>query len=779
MELDIIKTEETTWNDAASSINANNRKINEAIETLMKGGGGGGIANIEITTDYTGYLNVSANQTQDGVELKINPIIPTSIDSETSGFASVKAVKEWSDNELLTRESGGYPKTNNTTYLGSPTNQWKSVYAKDFCEDGVNLQDKYMPKNTLSVEPIEQKFTWRVATDDRKLTDSLAVVNKIIGNTIRWSQLIDRMTTNNANNTAFVDQEGNVSVSYNNGEITITNSATKTKDYSNVTIFGELSSVNLQIGNKYLICADRAHYGIGIVEGTRTTTFHQVNSIFTASYNTKPRFAISPNYDFSVEHSYSGDGLTVTQQAVSMKFNLFDLTDMFGSGKEPNNLGEFRRLYPRPYYNPCTTPKVRGVSISAFASPTYNLWNRYEAVQGAIMYTSGWLRSDKYYKNWYSYTIPVTPNERYYLKNVANRSQCMPCVYYDKDMKYIGYDGPQSLDVNAESVSGEVVTPSNAAYMAVNVKSLFRTTACVSVSSRRNGDYEVYDSSVEFDAQVQELFPYGLFEGDGVFDEVGEGYAIQRVDYEFDANGNPTNFKQYEYTNEAGNKVKGFIYTALNNRLWMTWRLKRGGTERIMLGDISAPFRASISYALDANDLLVRPLEVRNDSAVTLLGVATGGGCYDTGMLIGPARADVEYGGSSSIPTCKAVKDAINMAIETSMPTVAATAMPKVSLSTAQVIQGVSLPPNVVNECPSVVPTLNIGFRGATSYDDVWIFRGIVSASTTIGFLPQNTIKWKDGIAPSTGTSQTYIEIRARRFGTTNIYLAEWSVFPA
>lgn len=780
MELDIIKTE-TTWNDASASINSNNRKINDAIEKLMQGGSGGGsIANVKITTNAPAYLSVSANPTQDGVELQVNPTIPTSINSETSGFASVKAVKEWSDNELLSKADGGYPKTNNKANLGSPTNQWKGIYAKDFCEDGVDLQDKYMPKNILSVEPIEQKFTWRVATDNRKLTDSLAVVNKIIGNTIRWSQLVDRITTNNTDNTAFVDQEGKVSVSYNNGEITITNSATKTKDYSNVTIFGELSSVNLQIGHNYLICADRAHYGIGIVEGTITTSFHQVNSIFTASYNTKPRFAISPNYDFSVEHSYSGDGLTVTQKTISMKLNLFDLTDMFGKDKEPESLGEFRRLYPRLYYDACVIPKVRGIVIDSFASPNYNLWNKGEAVVGAVMYASGWLRSDSYYKGWYTYIMPVSPNTRYYLKDVANRSQCMPCVYYDADMKWVGYDGPQSLDTSTYSASGEIVTPDNVSYMAVMVHKNYIDRACVSVSSRRNGDYEPYNSEISFDEQIRELFPYGLLEGGGVFDEVGEGYAIQRVAYGLDANGNPDpdSFKQVQITNSAGNKVNGFNYYPLDNRLWMTWRLRRGGTERIRLGDVSAPFRATISYALDSNDLLAKPIKVRNDESITLLAIDDEGTTFDTDMLIGKDKVDIEWGMDKTIPTCKAVKDAIDASIAASIPTQAAPSTPKEILSTLSLSQGVSLQPNIVYECLTAVSTARIALVVPTNnYDNVWVFRGILSKGATLTFATNLTIKWENGIEPSFTTTQ-YIEIRLKRFGTTSTYLASWSAYP-
>jgi hypothetical protein len=642
----------------------------------------------------------------------------------------------------------------------------------------------YLPKNALSVEPSEHNFTWRVAADNRKLTDSLAVVNKIIGNTIRWSQLIDRMTTNNASNTAFVDQEGNVSVSYNNGEITITNSATKTKDYLNVTFFGELSSVNLQSGHKYLICADRAHYGIGIVEGTRTILFHQVNSVFTASYNAKPRFAISPDYKFSVEHSYSGDGLTVIQKTISMKLNLFDLTDMFGKDKEPESLGEFRRLYPRPYYDACVTSKVRGIVINSFASPTYNLWNKDEAVQGAIMYETGWLRSDNWYKKWWTYIMPVSPNTRYYLKDVANRSECMPCVYFDEDMKWVGYDGPQSLNADDESASGEIVTPDNAAYMAVMVKNAYKGSACVSVSSRRNGDSEAYNSEIPFDAQISELFPYGLLEGAGVFDEVGEGYAIQRVAYSVDANGNPDpdSFEQVQITNSAGNLVKGFNYYPLDNRLWMTWRLRRGGTERIRLGNESAPFRATISYALDANDLLPTPLEDKRDVYMKILAMDENGHTYKSANY---ARSDVdiEWGSKGYIPDCSIVKSYVEKYVSENNPTTVATAPERNILSSATSSSYTfTLRPNMINEQPtsSMLEYVTINLLSpSNAYAQTWTLRLTPSGLLKrIAFGSAITIKWVNG-APPTGTTSPAIgnvlEIVIRQFST--FYIGEWKVY--
>lgn len=651
----------------------------------------------------------------------------------------------------------------------------------------------YLPKNALSVEPSEHNFTWRVATGDSKLTDSLAVVNKLLGRTVKWNQLIDRCAS-------VTDNARQVTVSYNSSnEIIINNTSPKSSDYSQVTIFGNVSSKKLIEGHKYLICADRAHLGVGITEGDNSTPFHHVNSVFSANNNIIPRFAISPSYDFSVEHSYTTDGSSVRQPTVPMKLNLFDLTEMFGSGNEPQSLGEFRKLYPKAYYAPCITPQTVGVKIEALPLASYNLWNKDEAVQGAIMYDTGWMRSDAYYRGWWTYIIPVAPNTRYYLLNVANRSQCMPCVYYGEDMTQlrdtngnvaegISHAGPQSLDTSTDYVSGEVLTPADAAYMAVMVHNTYKDKACVSVSSRRNSDYEAYIASgaplTLEDADGNELFPHGLLAtADGVADEVGEGYALQRVTYDTAADGTISNLRQVEIVNSAGNTVKGFKYSPINTRLWMTWRVRRGATEKVTLSDVSAPFRASISYALDVNDLLPAPLEDKRDVYMKILAMDENGRTYRSANYA-RSYVDIDYGSVGYIPDCKIVKDYVGKYVSENYPTTVATAPVRTILSdTPSASHTLELSPNVVYEhtrgyffMSLVIYLLN----PSDYYAHTWTLRLIPSGTLQKITFPNITIKWVNG-APPTGTNSNEInganvlEIVIRQSMT--FYIGEWKIY--
>lgn len=776
MELDSIKTT-TTWNDAATSINNNNSKIKDTIEKLMQGGGGGGIANIEITTDAPAYLTVSANQTQDGVKLQVNPTIPTSIDSEESGFASVKAVREWSDNKLLTREFGGYPKANNTADLGSPTNQWKSVYATDFYEDGCSLEDKYMPINAHSTTPRLQEYAWRASTDGEVVTDVIASVNKIYGNTVRWHQLFNRLTTvTSANITVSFDTETNEVVVKNNE---------RTSNLQNTTVFGQIGETNIVKENKYLLTSTHAWAGLGLVIGRNTSYYHAVNTVFTAEQSSAVQLALTSAL------SIGSSNTSILQSGLErrIKLCLFDLTEMFGEGNEPASYGEWLKLYPEPYYAPSTT-KIVGTKLSSIDTPTYNLWDKTKAVAGIYHYQAGDFRDSEYHKQrWVSYIVPVLPNTAYYLVDVANRSECMPCVFYDKDMKYIGYGGPQSLDMSLHNLSGEIVTPATAAYMAVmvwnyDITNTFIDTACVSVSSRRNGEVDEYNEhhiALDID-DIQSAFPYGLLSvvDDGVTytDELGEGYALQYVNYTPNADGTISGLCKMQIENAQGVFETRPKYHAINSRLYMTWRVKRGATEKVSLSSISAPFKADISYALDANDLLARPLRMKDNYTVTILGIDDRGEAFDTGKYIGKDMVDIEYESANVIPTCKAVKDAIDASIAASIPTQVAPSTPKEILTTLNLSNGVSLQPNIVYECLTGVPTARIALVVPTNnYDNVWVFRGLLSSGATLNFATNLTIKWENGIAPSFTTTQ-YIEIRLKRFGTTSTYLASWSAYP-
>lgn len=634
-----------------------------------------------------------------------------------------------------------------------------------------------MPTNAHSTTPRTQEYAWRASTDGEVVTDVIASVNKILGNTVRWHQMVNGLAKTTSNSiTCEYDTTTNEVVITNNG---------RTSSLTGVTTFGQLGSTSLIVGHKYLLTSTHAWAGLGLVIAKRTAYYHAVNKVFTAETGSYAQLALTP--ELSIDDTY----YSILQNGSTrrIKLCLFDLTEMFGADNEPSSYGEWCRLYPEPYYAPSTT-KIEGTKVSSIDTPTYNLWDKARILPGIYHYLAGDFRDSVYHRNYFaSALIAVMPNTAYYLVNVSNRTDCMPCVFYDKDMKYIGYGGPQSLDSSIHKLSGEIVTPKDAAYMAVMVYNTanesYIDTACVSVSSRRNGEITAYsEHQIVLDIDdIQTAFPYGLLSvvdgGELYTDELGEGYALQYVNYDPNSDGTISNLRKMQIKNESGVLETRPKYYSISQRLMMTWRVKRGATERVTLGEASAPFRASISYALDANDLLARPLEDDDEKGYFLMGNKDSSLTYRSTYKIAPMPECVTNGEQGYIPTCDQVKSAI----QGLMPAAAAPATPKRIINSAS---NISLIANTVVEyalkssvMQYFITSISSNATSPSAYDDLWILRGSAVAGTKIQFSTRYTIKWKDNVTPAF-TGAYLFELRLRRYGdqAENTYLAEWSKYP-
>lgn len=632
-----------------------------------------------------------------------------------------------------------------------------------------------MPRNAHSTTPRLQQYALRASTDGSVVTDVIASVNKIVGKKVTWNQMFDTVASKTVNNIT-------ISFDSTTNEVVITNNS-RTSNLTATTIFGRIGSQTLIAGHKYLITSTHPYAGLGITLNGSTSYYYPVNSVFTARSSWYAQVALTSSL------SIAGDAaVTVLPSGTTRRIRmaLYDLTEMFGVGNEPSSYGEFYELYPESYYAPSPSTIV-GTRILSIDTPVYNLWDADKAIPGVYHYLTGEFKETAYHQKWVSTIVPVLPDIAYYLVDVANRSECMPCVFFDKDMKYIGFGGPQSLDVTLHNLSGEIVTPANAAYMAVMVykSSLqdFTETACVSVSSRRNGDTEPYtEQKIDLDLEdIRTIFPYGLLSvvEDGVVyeDELGEGYALKYVDHKVNDDGS-ISLSRMKITNSSGVEEYKPVYYKVNERLRMTWRVKRGATEKISLASISAPFKAYISYTLDANDLLARPMEL-NSSGGNLVAMAANGETYDTGKAISALWNTIPSGSDEFIPTSAQVRTAI----ENMQPAAAAPATPKRIINSAS---NISLIANTVVEyalqssvMQYFITSIISNATSPSAYDDLWILRGSAVTGTKIQFSTRYTIKWKDNVTP-TFTGAYLFELRLRRYGdqAENTFLAEWSKYP-
>lgn len=150
-------------------------------------------------------------------------------------------------------------------------------------------------------------------------------IKSIGGKTIVWNQL-------NLNNENSVTKNGISFINNKDGSWTINGTCSVSNDEGINTIV-YLFAVKYVSGHKYLVKADKysdGNYGF---------------AINGRSYPLKK--AIIINYAFNPV-IFVNDKATVDN--VTMRMNIFDLTQMFGAGNEPSTPEEFEAMFPADYY---------------------------------------------------------------------------------------------------------------------------------------------------------------------------------------------------------------------------------------------------------------------------------------------------------------------------------------------------------------------------------------------------------------------------------------------
>lgn len=197
------------------------------------------------------------------------------------------------------------------------------------------------------------------------------------------------------------------------------------------------------------------------------------------------------------------------------KFQIFDLTLMFGAGNEPATVEEFEKMFPLDYYD-YNAGEVIPFAGQNLVTTGFNQWDEqwingyYEFGTGRFIYTT----SSYCTKN----PIKVIGGQQYNINLTNDIGVC----YYDSNMNHIisGW------------YAGIKIAPDNACYMHVNLGTNAPENICINISDPdRNGTYEPYekhtlplDPSQWRDKQGNLVFPYGGMHG------VGTAYDYAKVD---------------------------------------------------------------------------------------------------------------------------------------------------------------------------------------------------------------------------------------------------------
>lgn len=366
------------------------------------------------------------------------------------------------------------------------------------------------------VEATPEVFTYRPSAGDKSIKDDNAFIRRVKGNSVVWNQLV------------------------------------KDSYYSNTQIlFGltcsqELNSRELKISGTYITgsaSADYNWYGTAaLTNGTIGIVGHkylcQISGNKECSLTLYGWCSSSTDiFDSIIKECTSAQQLTMaiklprhlsagTTVDETIIIDIHDLTAMFGTGNEPTTVEEFRALYPNSYY-PYNAGELRNLVCSGIKTVGFNLVDKNNFLTGVI----GGSDTPSQNSNYRYIKVPVFPNTEYYLKDVSNLYYYNSYILYDSNMNRIKVGGLVVKDNYPYNASFVTTTPSNAAYMIVNVYKDFVDTCCVNLhhTGYRDGEYEPYK-------EVTHALPLSkitngepLRKAGEVYDEINETEYIRRV----------------------------------------------------------------------------------------------------------------------------------------------------------------------------------------------------------------------------------------------------------
>ena len=424
------------------------------------------------------------------------------------------------------------------------------------------LGDIRYPQGLLA----DQEFLYRQSPAEE---DGLAKITDIKGNTLVWNQILN---VNIASQ--FITLE--------NGIISLSGTPTG-------AIRLMSNSISHISGHKYLFREvtlanpNNISFTIGAGSGSPWLSTAGVigdhSAIYTSTYSTYLSL-----YDIA---NKTLDGIKFTCQ-------IFDLTQMFGSGNEPTSVSDFTSLFPKPYYdyNQGTLLSFNGNGIKTVG---FNQWDE-EWETGAISGLNGNPYADSSRIRSKNY-ISVFPNMAYYIK----APRAFNYAWYDGNKQYISGD-------NSASPNYVRTSPNGAQYLKFSTTgTTYNNDICINISSSRNGEYEPYTSST-LSLPISTYFSNGMKSAGNVYDELTESKAITRIG-SITVNGSEAWVKSASY--QGNYYVLGLLSnvkypnpTAVSNRLSHVYN-----TTQLSANDLCFMFDGSANF-LNVN--------IKNTSMTTL-----------------------------------------------------------------------------------------------------------------------------------------------------------------
>lgn len=406
-------------------------------------------------------------------------------------------------NELVTLINGAFQKANITDELGTDETKVLSQAAITTVLLQYAKVDGYYSsltagaaENLVGRGSVPASFLRRTTGGTADVGTGSAKIAKLMGNSIVWNQLAKRSFSSS--------EQNGVTVSADTDNNAIALSGTP----SNYSVNGYILP-SFIVGHKYF-------YSHRIISNPNNLTI----KIGLANQG---NVAQSTDADFSAifESSATGNGWGYTGGAmesaldgIKVRVNAIDLTKMFGAGKEPSTVADFKAIFPLDYYAD-ESGKVLPFAAQKLVTTGFNQWDEQWEV-GSLSSGNNTADPDKIRSKNY---IPVFGGQTYYFKAPV----ILFVHYYNSAKECIS----ASSYPNGYTVRNNTLTlPSDVAF--IRFRTLSGTTynhdICVNLSwsGYRNGEYEpfelheaIFDPANWEDADGNKIFPYGGMHGVG------------------------------------------------------------------------------------------------------------------------------------------------------------------------------------------------------------------------------------------------------------------------
>lgn len=359
------------------------------------------------------------------------------------------------------------------------------------------------------------EFTFRATADkDNSVTDGMATITKLMGNSVVWNT---PWQANNYNN-----QATGVTAEWDDAHSVISVYGTLNADSSSdQNIYGAFRELSTTKDDKWAIISNGSEhymlytYGAVSMGTDKSSVIAIANSTGTFNISLRPI-----------------DGVAVgTQIQENITPEIVNLTKIFGEGNEPTTIEEY---YLR---KPIGVEGVRfdegtviNMNVASIKSVGDNAFDASHAIAGYIDDVTGVFTpsSDSAYS---IFLIKCIAGEQYYFRNVLNGYYKASVYYYGESMNYLGYNYVSTGD--GFNSSGIIDTPENAHYMRVQCHEDYLDSCMVTLvhsgwKQDTDAGYQPYwEDILTFDPRIKEAFPNGMQKWDSVYNKNGKGYIVK------------------------------------------------------------------------------------------------------------------------------------------------------------------------------------------------------------------------------------------------------------